>query len=181
MLHTLVYLSGTLDYRIIYYKDESLTPIGYVDADYGGYTDTRRSTSGELYLMSGGMICWGAHHERTVALSTAESEYMAAARGARQMDWIYLFMSELNLPQSRPALIRCDNQAAIALAQSSKGHSRVKHIDIRHHYIRERVEEGALEIRHIAGTENIADIMTKPLSFPRHNELIQLMGLSPSS
>lgn len=181
MLHTLGYLRGTLDYRIIYYKDETLTPTGFVDADYGGYTDTRRSTSGELYKMAGGLVCWGAHHERTVALSTAESEYMAAARGARQLDWIYSFMSELNLPQPRPALLRCDNQAAIALAQSSKGHSRVKHIDIRHHYIRERVEEGALEIRHIAGTENIADIMTKPLSFPRHNDLILLMGLSPTS
>lgn len=154
--------------------------MGFVDADYGGFADTRRSTSGELYLMAGGLVAWGAHQERTVALSTAEAEYMAGARGARQLEWIYSFMSELNLAQPRPAILRCDNQAAIALAQSSKGHSRVKHIDIRHHYIRERVEDGDLEITHIPGSENIADIMTKPLPSPRHHYLIVKMGLTDS-
>lgn len=180
MQHTLAYLRGTLDYRILYKRDGSLKPIGFVDADYGGYADTRRSTSGELYVMADGLVAWGAHHERTVALSTAEAEYMAGARGARQLEWLYSFMSELNLAQPRPALLRCDNQAAIALAQSSKGHSRVKHIDIHHHYIRERVEDGDLEIVHIPGTNNIADIMTKPLPYPRHIDLINRMGLAPT-
>lgn len=177
MKHTLCYLRGTLDYRIVYRKGGSLKPLGFVDADYGGYADTRRSTSGELYVMAGGLVAWGAHHERTVALSTAEAEYMAGARGARQLEWMYSFMAELNLTQPRPATLRCDNQAAIALAQSSKGHSRVKHIDIRHHYIRERVEDGDLEVLHIAGSDNIADIMTKPLPYPRHHDLITRMNL----
>lgn len=180
MKHTLCYLRGTLDYRIVYKEGASLKPLGFVDADYGGYADTRRSTSGELYVMAGGLVAWGAHHERTVALSTAEAEYMAGARGARQLEWMYSFMAELNLTQPRPATLRCDNQAAIALAQSSKGHSRVKHIDIRHHYIRERVEDGDLEVLHIAGSDNIADIMTKPLPYPRHQDLITRMGLVPS-
>lgn len=177
MQHTLGYLHGTLDYRIVYKRGGILKPVGYVDANYGRYAGTRRSTSGELYVMAEGLVGWGAHHERTVALLTAEAEYMAA-RGPRQLKWMYSFMSELDLPQTHPALLRCDNQAAIALAQSSKGHLWVKHIDIRHHYIQERVEEGDLEILHVAGADNIADIMTKPLPYPRHQDLIHRMGLS---
>lgn len=141
--------------------------------------DTRRSTSGECYLMAGGLVSWGSHREQTVALSTAESKYMAGARGARQLMWMYSFMDEVQLPQPLPALLHGDNTAAIAISQSPKGHSRSKHIDICHHYIRERIAENEIEFIHIPGADNIADIMTKPLAKPRFIELIDKMNLRP--
>jgi hypothetical protein len=89
IMHVLGYLKGTLDYKITYHHGVSIIPVGFFDADYAGCLDTRRSTSGELYAMAGGLVAWGAHREHTVALSTAEAEYMADARGAHQMCWMY--------------------------------------------------------------------------------------------
>jgi hypothetical protein len=109
IMHVLGYLKGTLDYKITYHHGVSIIPVGFFDADYAGCLDTRRSTSGELYAMAGGLVAWGAHRERTVALSTAEAEYMAGARGARQMRWMYSFMDEIQLPQPLPARLLCDN------------------------------------------------------------------------
>jgi hypothetical protein len=140
-----------------------------------------RSTSGELYIMAGGLVAWEAHREHVVALSTAESEYMGAARGARQMEWMYNFMDEVRLPQPRPALLHCNNTAAIAIVKSTKGHKRGKHIALRHHYVRERVHEGDLILQHVSSKDNIADIMTKPLPQPHHAELVGMMGLLPST
>ena len=85
MVHCLGYVRNTMDYKITYYPGTDLKPVGYVDADYGGFTDTMRSTSGELYTMAGGLVAWGAHREHVVALSTVESEYMATAQ---QMKWM---------------------------------------------------------------------------------------------
>jgi hypothetical protein len=149
MMHVLGYLKGSLDYSITYHQGASLTPIGFVNADFAGCLDTRRSTSGELYAMAGGLVAWGAHRERTVTLSTAEEEYMAGAHGARQLRWMYSFLDEVKLPQPLPAQLFGDNLSAIQLSKSTRGHARTKHIDIRHHYLREQVEDGELTLTHV--------------------------------
>lgn len=181
MVHVLGYIRNTMEYKITYHRKASLQPVGYVDADYGGFTDTMCSTSGELYTMAGGLVAWGAHREHVVAMSTAESEYMSTARGARQMEWMYNFMDEVRLPQPRPALLKCDNTAAIAIAKSPKGHKRGKHIALRHHFVCEHVREGDLVLEYITSKDNIADMMTKPLPQPRHAELVLKMGLLPDT
>lgn len=179
LLHVLAYVKHTLDYRITYSRSlgESIKPTGYVDADFGGDLDTRRSTSGYIYMMSGGPVSWSSKRQQTVALSTTEAEYMAMTRGSQQALWMHNFLSEIGLEQPLPATLHVDNNSSIALAESTKGHSRAKHIDIRHHYIRERVQEGDIEVRHIPSAENLADIFTKPLPRAAHDYLVNRMGL----
>ena len=97
ILHLLAYLKGTLHYKITYQQGGSLNPIGFVDADYAGDIDTRRSTSGYVFTMAGGAVSWSVKRQATVALSTTEAEYMALTCTMQQALWMYSFMSEVGL------------------------------------------------------------------------------------
>jgi hypothetical protein len=178
-MHTYAYVHGTLDYAITYYRgsDESLKPVGFVDADYGGDSGTRRSTSGYVFKMAGGAVSWSSKLQATVALSTAEAEYVAITRAAQQALWMHAFLGEIGLDQPLPTTIYCDNASAIALALSTKGHQCAKHIDIRHHYIRERVSDGQITLEHVPSVGNIADVLTKALTKALHiNNMKGLYG-----
>jgi hypothetical protein len=178
LMHVFQYIKGTLHFKIRYGgKETSLTPYGYVDADYGGDRDTCRSCARHVFIQAGGPTAWGAQYQPTVALSTTEAEYMAMTRGAKQLLWMYSTMSEVGFPQPKPALLYADNAGAVALMKNTKHNARVKHIDIRHHYIRERVDEGDIIIKHIPSSNNLTDIFTKPLGKIAHHRLCVLLRL----
>ena len=177
MLHLLAYLKGTLHYKITYQRGGNIDPIGFVDADYAGDIDMRRSTSGYVFTMASGPVSWSAKRQATVALSTTEAEYMALTRAAQQALWMFSFMSEVGLTRTFPAILHGDNAASIALTLNTKGHARAKHIDIRHHYIRERVAEGEIGLVQIPSEENLADIFTKPLPRVIHQKLVRALKL----
>ena len=127
--------------------------------------------------MAGGPVSWGSKLQATVALSTAKAEYVAITRAAQQALWMHAFLGEIGLEQQFPITLYSDNASAIALALSTKGHQRAKHIDIRHHYIRERVKEGQIDLKHVASVDNIADVFTKALTKVLHNNMVGLYGL----
>jgi hypothetical protein len=176
----LAYVKGTLDYKITYRRGggSGIKPVGWIDADFTSDLATRRSTSGEVFLMSGGPVSWSAKKQATVSLSTVEAEYVALTRGAKQAMWMHSFLEELNMPQARPATLYCDNTGAVALAKDAKGHARVKHIDIREHYIRECVETGDIEVLRVESTNNLADIFTKILPRDAHLAAVRALGLT---
>lgn len=172
LMHVLGYIKGTLHYRILYGGKgfTSITPYGYVDSDFAACPDTRRSCSGHVFIQAGGPTAWGAQYQPTVALSTTEAEYMSLTRSARQILWMYSGMSEIGFEQPKPAMLYGDNAGSIALTKNTKGNSRVKHIDIRHHYIRERVEEGDIAVEYVPTEDNIADLFTKSLGRVAHHK-----------
>jgi hypothetical protein len=129
-------------------------------------------------MMLGGPVSWSSKKQATVALSMTEAEYVALMRSSKQAMWMYSFLEELHMPQERPALLYGDNLGAAALARDAKGHARVKHIDIREHYIRERVAAGDIEIQHVASAENLADIFTKVLPRDVHLAVVRALGLT---
>jgi hypothetical protein len=152
--------------------------LGWFDADFAADLDTRRSTSGEVFMMLGGPVSWSSKKQATVALSTVEAEYIALTRSSKQAMWMYSFLEELCMPQERPAILYGDNMGAAALARDAKGHARVKHIDIREHYIRERVAAGDINIQHVASTNNLADIFTKVLPRDTQLSIVRALGLT---
>ena len=85
LLHAMGYIKNTIDYGLTYNCDSELSPTAFVDADYGGCKDTRRSTSGYVFTMAGGTVTWSSKRQATVALSTVEAEYVAMSRCAQQM------------------------------------------------------------------------------------------------
>ena len=143
---------------------------------------SRKSTTGYIYQLDGNTITWSSKRQPTVALSTTEAEYMAINAAVCEGKWLRTFLKELGFPQ-QVITIHEDNQGCIALIKNPVQHHRTKHIDIRHHFIREQVELGHFSIEYCPTEEMIADIMTKPIAGPQFKTLRNLLGLvdSPES
>src|SRR6266540_3511094 len=163
LLHVVGYIKNTIDYGLTYSWDADLTPLAYVDADYGGCRDTHHSTSGYVFTMAGGAVTWSSKRQATVALSTVEAEYIAMSRCAQQMVWMQTWLDEVEVTHTMPDVIKGDSQGAIALAKTTKDHGKVKHIDIRHHYLCELVKSKSIVFKQIPSGENLADLFTKQL------------------
>lgn len=179
------YIKWSIHYSITYTKPEGteskdgagLKPVGYVDADYAGCLDTRRSTSGHVFIMAGAPVSWSSKRQATVAMSTVEAEYVSLARASQQGVWMSSFLSEIDLDQDGPVTLYGDNEGANSLTENSKQHALVKHIDVRHHHIREKVENGDIVVKGIRSTRNLADVLTKPLAGPEHLRVVKMLGL----
>jgi len=102
LMHVIGYIKNTSDYRLTYSHDTALTPVAYVDADYEGCQDTKRSTLGFVFTMSGGPVTWSSKWQATVALSTVEAEYVAMLRCAQQMKWMQSWLDEVNVRHEKP-------------------------------------------------------------------------------
>ena len=178
LLHVIGYIKNTLDYGLTYSRDYEISPVAFVDADYGGCRDTRRSTSGYIFTMSGGPVTWSSKRQATVALSTIEAEYVAMSRCAQQMVWMQSWLDEVEIPHTLPGWIKGDNRGAIALTKNTKDHGKVKHIDIRHHYIRELIRSEAIKMEYVSSTDNLADIFTKPLPRDQHHRILKALNIA---
>ena len=148
----------------------------YCDADYAGDIDTRRSTTGYVFMMSGGATSWNSKRQPTVAVSTTEAEYMAAAAAVKEGLWMRKLLESLNVKVDK-INIMCDNQSAIKLLKNPIFSVRSKHIDVIHHFARERVLRGDVVFNYIHTKKMLADVMTKALPTEQHEELCAQMGV----
>jgi hypothetical protein len=155
---------------------EAVKLVGYSDSDWGGCHDTRKSTTGLLFDF-GGPISWKSKRQHTIALSTAEAEYMAITEAAKEAIWLRELLKELGFAQKAPTTLKSDNQGAIALAKNPVHHARTKHIDIRHHFIRDTIESGQINLEYCRTEDMTADIFTKGLAKPQFTKLRDLMHL----
>ena len=178
LLHVMGYVLNTIDYGLTYSQDADLTPLAFVDADYGGCRDTRRSTSGYVFTMAGGPVTWSSKRQATVVLSTVEAEYVAMSCCAQQMAWTQTWLDEVQIGHDMPGMIMGDSRGALALAKNTKDHGKVKHIDIRHHYLRELVKSEQIVFIQVPSADNLADLFTKPLSRDHHHRLLGLLNIS---
>jgi hypothetical protein len=180
-MHVARYLKGTRNLCIVYKRQPSIINIvGYSDADWGSDENDRISYTGYMFMVHGGPASWTSHKQTTVANSTMESEYMALSDASREAVARGQFFQELNIP-SLPIVILSDNVAALDLADgTTTNHRKSKHIDIRYHQVRHFIQEGKVEVAHIASEYQIADIFTKALGPQRHQRLIKLMGMCNS-
>ena len=164
------YLQGTKNIGIVYQGRADTTDVslvGYSDSDWGGDKDTRRSTTGYLFMLDTGVVSWSSKLQPTVALSSAEAEYMAACAAVQEAIHLRQFLEDLGFPQVGATVIFEDNQGCIALSDNPVFHKRSKHIDIRYHFIRERAASGEIKLRYVATEHQLADLLTKGLAGPR--------------
>jgi hypothetical protein len=175
------YLKHSQHLALVYtgYEDDP-APIGYSDADWGSNVSDCRSTSGFVYFLSDAAITWSSKKQPTIALLSAEAEYMALAHAAKEAIWLRSLLSELRYPFPFPTPIHCDNHSTIILAKDPTFHARSKHIDIRHHFIRDHVENEDLITPYVATDDNVADILTKGIARPKHNSFVHVGGQSES-
>ena len=170
------YLAGKADNGIVYGQNEKML-VGYCDADYAGDLDTRRSTTGYDFLLNDGAISWSSRLQATVAVSTAEAEYMAAAQAVKEALWLRKLMMDLGKPLETVEL-HSDNQAALSLLKNPIASARSKHIDVIYHFARERVARKEVKFDYCRTDKMIADIMTKALGEKQFTACCKGMGLS---
>jgi len=156
------YVAGTTDHGIIFGRSANAL-VGFCDADFAGDIDTRRSTTGYVFLLHGGAVSWNSRLQPTVAVSTVEAEYMSAAAAVKEALWLRVLLAELGVVV-QPIRVHCDNQGAIKLLKHPIASQRSKHIDVLYHFAREKVMAGDVEFIYISTHDMVADIFTKPLS-----------------
>ncbi|KAJ9567521.1 hypothetical protein OSB04_003487 [Centaurea solstitialis] len=169
------YLKGTAN-LCLHFGRNSSGVLGYTDSDYGKDVDNRRSITRYVFTLDGCAISWRAHLQPTVALSTTEAEYMAVSEAVKEGVWLKGFLGELS-ERLKVEEVFCDNQGAVLLTKDRVLHDRTKHIDIRHHYIREVVARGDLKVVKISTDDNAADMLTKPLPVAKFNLCLDLVGV----
>jgi hypothetical protein len=170
------YLKGTIDYKLcLGGKDIELR--GYCDADWAGDVNERRSTTGYVFFVGDGAISWNCKRQPTIAVSTTEAEYMATSHCLKEALWLRQLLEDVGFVQRGATRIMCDNQGCIALAKDPKHHSRTKHIDVQHHFIREKLENREVSLLYCPTEDMVADVLTKGLARVRHEKLTKEMGL----
>ena len=171
------YLKGTVDIKL-QYRSTGEKLLGYFDADWANDTDDRHSTTGNVFIMSGGAISWLSHKQSTVALSTAEAEYVALGSATQEAIWLNQLLTHLRIDTKGSIEILEDNQSAIAMAKNSTGRRRTKHIDIKHHFIKEAVQAGTISVSYCPTADMLADIFTKQLPRTQFEKLRSRLGLT---
>jgi hypothetical protein len=174
------YLKGTKDVGLWYPKGSKFELIGYSDSDYGGCKINRRSTSGTCQLLGRSLVSWSSKKQNSVALSTAEAEYISAGSCCAQLLWMRSTLKDFGFNFNNVPLL-CDNESAIKMTQNPVQHSRTKHIDIRHHFIRDHQQKGDISIQSVGTDDQLADILTKPLDEKRFCKLMSELNILDSS
>lgn len=168
------YLRGTRSSRLTYSKERCADLVGYTDADWGGEPDSRKSTTGYVFTFMGGAVSWNVKRQPTVALSSCEAEYVALSRTVQEALWWHHFQSQIFGVRAIP--IRCDNQSAICIARNQGYNPRTKHMDIKHHFVRDVLDQGVVELGYVNTKQQPADGFTKALVNQKLEENKKLIG-----
>ncbi|KAF1317030.1 hypothetical protein FI667_g15081, partial [Globisporangium splendens] len=177
-IRVLRYLSTTREYGIKYSggKDKSRLT-AYSDAGWASNADDRRSISGVILIVNGGPVVYKSKAQKSVALSSSEAEYMAASLCAQEIMWTRALLADLQAMQDKPTTLFEDNQGAIALTKNMGYQRRAKHIDIRYHFVREKVKAQHIDVRYVETERQLADILTKALPTKRFEFLRLACGI----
>ena len=173
-LRVLRYLRGTIDYSLLYkpqIQKQGEIEV-FVDAAHNYCPDTRRSRTGYCVTFNRCLIMWRSTMQPIVTLSSTEAEYVALTEAVKEAIWMKNMVTQLGFKQG-PVRVYIDNRGAIEMANNPKINLRTKHIDLRFHWIREQIERKQVVLLHIAGVDNLADILTKIVGAPRQQHLLQ--------
>ncbi|GKE79392.1 hypothetical protein Tco_1545512 [Tanacetum coccineum] len=149
---------------------------GYLDLDYAGCNMDRKSTSSAYQILGGKLVCSSAKKQHSVAMSSAEAEYVAAAGCCASILWMKSQLSDYDI-YYKMVPVFCDNTNSIAISNNPVLHSRTKHIDIRYHFIRDHILKGDIELHFIPTEYQLADIFIKPLDEPTFTRLNAELGM----
>ena len=172
------YVKGSSGDGLLYICGEDVALWGYSDASYGNDQETKRGRSGFVMMSGGAAISWGSKLQEVVALSSTEAEYMALTHAAQEALYLSQLQAEMGVDGDvHGVLLLCDNQSSIKIAQNPVFHKRSKHIAIRFHFIRERVESGEIMLQFVRTKEMAADQLTKHVTLQVLEMGKELMGM----
>lgn len=164
MKHVIRYLIGTVDYGIYLPGNKSAAKLtAWSDADWVRDLECRRSRSGYILTVGGGPVVWTSRLQGARAVSTSEAEFIALSLCTREVSWVRSLLKELGEKQIEATVIFQDNLGFILWTEEVQGLRKVKHVDIRYHYVRTEVENKIIAVEYTSSTSNRADSLTKAL------------------
>ena len=166
------YCQGTKDFMLTYRRSDNLEVVGYIDADFAGCVDSRKSKSGYIYTLAGGAISWKSSKQSLVAASTMQAEFVACYKATGHAVWLKNFIPGLKVIDSitKPITLYCDNQSAVFFS-SNKSSGASKHIDLKYRVVKERCQDRTIKIEHIRTNAMLMDSLTNglpPKVFKQH-------------
>eukprot|EP00253_Pinus_taeda_P029567 PITA_29567 len=150
--------------------------VGFIDSDWAGDPDDRKSTAGYVFTLGSGPITWACKKQAAISLSSAEAEYRGAVEASKEALWLREILSELGFEQQHPTTLWCDNQSAIQLCKDPVQHQRSKHIELYMHFIRKLIHDHVLEVQYCSTDDQVADIFTKALTEAKFTKLRYMLG-----
>ena len=172
------YIKGTLDYGLKFQSVDGEDDLyGYSDANWAGDIDDRRSVSGYVFKVAGSTVSWCSKKQGTVAKSTIEAEYVSLSNATQELIWMRRLLSDVGYKIETPTTMYEDNQGAIEIAKNPRFHNRTKHIDIKFHFIRERIASNELKVVYCNSNDMLADVMTKALPKDQFLKLRKLLNV----
>jgi len=174
------YLVGTKTLKLNYNKDNdninNSKLVGYSDASYAEDKKNRKSITGYTFMKNGGAISWRSKKQSITTLSSTEAEYVALTMTAQECLWLIKLQNEIE-NTNEAVIIYEDNQSTIKLAENFVNSDRTKHIAVRMHFIRDQIENNLIKLKYIPTTDQIADVLTKPLGRIQHEKHTKSLGL----
>ncbi|GJT51291.1 hypothetical protein Tco_0977448 [Tanacetum coccineum] len=167
---------GTTHLGLWYPKGSDIETIVYADSDPAGDYVDRKSTSGVCTFIGCCLTSWFSKKKTALAISTTEAEYVSTGKACQQALWMKQALIDYGV-RLDDIPIMCDNKGAIDLSKNPVQHSQTKHIEIRHHFLRDNVQKGNISIEKVTSEDNIADILTKPLKRDPFNYLRLGLGM----
>ncbi|KAA8521614.1 hypothetical protein F0562_012287 [Nyssa sinensis] len=177
----LQYLPHTLHLGFLFTKSLTMNLTAYTDADWARCPDYRRSTNAYLIYSGSNLISWSSKKQPTVARSSTEAEFKAIANATTEVIWVQHLCRDLGINLTTPSTILCDNLGAIYLSSNPLFHARTKHVEIDFHFIRDRVFYKSLAVLFVSSKDQLADVLTKPLTTARFTTLYSSLRLTDLS
>ncbi|GJX21862.1 putative ribonuclease H-like domain-containing protein [Tanacetum coccineum] len=162
------YIKGKPKLGLWYPRESPLDLVAYSDSDYAAANLDRKSTTGGCQFLGRRLISWQCKKQTIVATSTTEAEYVAAASCCGQVLWLQNQLLDYGF-NFMNTIIHIDNQSTICIIKNPVYHSKTKHIEIRHHFIRDCYEKKLIQVQKIHTDLNVADLLTKAFDGPRLN------------
>jgi hypothetical protein len=150
---------------------------GYSDANWAGDVDSRRSTSGYVFKVGNCTVSWCSKKQASVTKSTTEAEYVALSQATQEAIWMRQLLSDIGCKSEQPTTLYEDNQGAIEISKNARFHNRTKHIDVRFHFIREKVVSKEVKVIYCSTEDMLADIMTKGLTKKKFQRLRRMLNI----
>ena len=175
------YLAGTLDYGLHITRTSHFDVTAFSDADWGSDTEDRRSVSGHCVFLGGNLVSWKSKKQHTISCSSAEAEFRSLAGVVAEVTWLSALISELRLPQTRVPDVWCDNLSTVMLSANPVLHARTKHVEMDLYFVREKVAQGLIRVKHVPSCDQVADVLTKAISsskFPVLRSNLKVESLS---